>query len=240
MSASPRVTRGLTAARLGLDSATSGLWWLFKRFRQQDPRWAALATAGLLGLVGTSAAQLATPWIVGKLIDSGVRGSKSGLRISGIELCFLACATAIVGAVKFIGFKRLADVFKTFLTLDLLKHLHQLPLADLEGSQATNLKALFIDDVPIIASVCEPFAARMLTAVIQGSMATAVLSYRYSHVVWIVLLAVPLNVVIGIWHLPSLKRNAENHLNRKANVDAAVLESTEAAPELKARGSLGG
>lgn len=190
-----------------------------------------LTSIGAVAL--TAFSHIATPWLIGDLIDAAPRGDVDGLMVACIGLFGVAVLASVGGAIRALSGRRLADLFRAFLLTRLMGRVLRLKLSDLEGKDNRELNSIFIDDVRVIANLADPLALNVVLAVIQLTGALAILLTRFSGFAWLVLIVVPLNVAVGLWQWPLTRARAREQLRYKTELDALTFQVLEGVRDVK-------
>ncbi|MEM7519232.1 MAG: hypothetical protein AAF368_20190, partial [Planctomycetota bacterium] len=127
------------------ESATALLNLVARPFFAERKTPALLFLASLAAVCLTAFSHIATPWLIGDLIDAAPAGDVDGLRTAVIGLFGVAVLASIGGASRMLAGRRLADLFRAFLLNRLLRRLLGLRLSDLEGKKHRTLNSIFID-----------------------------------------------------------------------------------------------
>lgn len=202
-------------------------------FTHEHPRAYVVLGMALLGVAGVSASQLVMPWIIGRLIDVGLRENRLVLLVTVGFLFAAAVGTAVFSSLKGLAFRRLADTAGVFLRARLVTQLQQLPIATVESRNSRQLNALFIDDVPALTGLVYPVGSEVLAAITQATAAMAIVFAKYGSLMWLALLMLPINAALALWQAPRTRRDAKRHLDKKSQADSVIAELIEAARELK-------
>lgn len=192
-----------------------------------------LFLVSMAAVVLTAFSHIATPWLIGDLIDAATNGSVDRLRTTVIGLFGVAVLASLGGAIRMLSGRRMADLFRAFLLTRLMRRLLGLRLSDLEGKESRTLNSIFIDDVQGIATLADPLALNIFLAVIQLIGALAILMTRFSDFAWLVLLVMPVNAAIGIWQWPLTRERARAQLKSKTRLDGLTFQVLEGVRDVK-------
>jgi ABC-type multidrug transport system fused ATPase/permease subunit len=202
-------------------------------FLSADRKPLRLFLVSLAAVTATALSHVATPWLIGMFIDAAPRGDVPGLRTAAIGLFLVAVLASAGGGIRMLAGKRLADLFRAHLRMRLMGQVLRLRLSDIEGRDNRELQSVFNDDVAGVANLANPIALNVLLAIIQLAAALGILMTRYSGFAWIVLLAVPINVAIGIWQWPLARTRAREQQKNKTRLDSMTVQIIEGSRDVK-------
>jgi ABC-type multidrug transport system fused ATPase/permease subunit len=186
-----------------------------------------------LAVVATAMSHVATPWLIGRLIDAAPQGDLSGLRTAVAGLFAVAVLASLGGGTRALAARRLADLFRTHLRTNLMRQLLRLRLADVEGQQNRQLNSVFTDDVPAVANLANPLGLNVFLALVQLIAALVILMMHFTSFAWLVLIVVPVNAAIGIWQWPLALSRARASLQDKTRLDSLTVQVVEGMREVK-------
>jgi ATP-binding cassette, subfamily B, bacterial len=197
----------------------------------------SLFLLALVAVAATATAHVATPWLIGRLIDAAPQKEVDVVRACAIGLFATALLASFGGGLRSVAARRLADLFRTHLRMRLMQRMLGFPLKSLEGPDSRALNSVFVDDVSAVANLANPTAMNVFLAILQFSAALTILVVRFGSLSWLVLFVVPLNAAISIWQWPLARKASREQLRIKTSLDSLTSETIEGIRDIKSLGA---
>lgn len=159
----------------------------------------ALALLGVAAMAGHIMAQLAMPWLIGRIIDGALAGGRAEVLV---EACFLLGAVAAV-SVLFRGGFQLAFARwgeRSLLTLKerMFAHLNAVGIPYLDGERTGRLQALFTNDAMKVGRLYTPVLREAVYGVLEMTLLLAVLLTQYGSMALLAAALIPIYVLFPL------------------------------------------
>ncbi len=175
------------------------------------------------------------PLIVAQIVDRTLQHEGAGHLLSW---CSIFAAVAVLSTLSRESATAAFDYAtqRTSLRLrdTLLDHLQRLPIRELDRRPSGGLAALFMADVPKVASFFQPLAHDLVTSGLQLITVLLVVSWKYGSTIFLMLLLVPVYLAVPALLRRPARRAALRVAEAEADVHAEVKESLDLIWDIKA------
>jgi ABC-type multidrug transport system fused ATPase/permease subunit len=197
---------------------------------------AGLLIAGAAGAaIIFTLSQLAMPWVLKQIIDSGLLASNVRiLTKSAIELVALALLSSGFLALHTLQLTALSESALRQFRSYLLKHLLGTRIAYFDTEHSGKMVSLFLEDASGLTKIFYPALSEVLLGVCQILSIIALVSVQYGRLAFLSLLAIPLYLVFPLVMGRSTREASADLMDSKGRFTAVLQEMLEAVREIKA------
>lgn len=193
-----------------------------------------LLVAGSLAAVLHTAALLALPWMVGRLLDESIIGGRAELLLPYcLLLAALAVALVATRQARLFIFTYLGERSLVRLRRAMLERLQGSPMALFEKEASGALTSRFVQDAPAMAGLYNPLLGEAIYNVVQLVAILVVVAYSYGSLIWVAAGLIPFYVFMPLMMARPTRAAAQRVLESRAQVNAGIQETIGVVREIK-------